>query len=302
MNQQTSPTSEGATGTPEPGKPTSPDTGATAPAEDGATEPQRTIEELRDLEASTSVPEAGSRDEAKAKTPEGEKAKPKSLTQERINSAVRAQREAERQAGAERQRADRAEARLAKAQGVRPDPGDEKYRGDNGADAYQADLTAFEVRQQSREDRQADVDDAREAAKHSDQTAADQRTVAYSARAEEFAGSVPDFDDKVGKLRVSDEMADQIQDSETGPQIAYFLATNPAEMSRLAGKTSPTDVAREIGRLEGRLSQPAPKRVSSAPKPVGAVATGSGSQAEFDPQSASFDDVAQRLRAKGVIV
>lgn len=305
MNQTaTSPTSEGATGTA--GKTDLAHQGATAPAEpNGATDPQETIEEAH-ARASTSVPEAGTRDagdaETKAEKPKVEE-KPKSKAQDRINEAVRRQREAERAAAAATDKAARLEARLAKLEGAKPNPNDPKFQGDDGADEFQAALTAYQVRQATKDEKQADADEAREDAKQSGTAAAQARNATYRIRAEEFAARVPDFDEKVGKLNVSDAVADEIEASEKGPEIAYFLASNPSEGAKLAAATNATEVAREIGRLEGRISQPTSKRLTNAPDPVKPVATGSGSQIAYeDRENPSYDDVAARLRAKGVIV
>lgn len=76
-------------------------------------------------------------------------------------------------------------------------------------------------------------------------------------------------------LPITPAMAAIIQESEMGPELAYHFGKNPAEAGRLAPLQG-TALAREIGRLEARLSQPrtAPKVPAAPIKPVSALAAG----------------------------
>ena len=70
-------------------------------------------------------------------------------------------------------------------------------------------------------------------------------------------------------LRITDVMAETIQSSEIGPDLAYFLGTNPKEADRIS-RLAPIQQAREIGRIEAKLaSDPVPfKKTSAAPAPI----------------------------------
>lgn len=83
-----------------------------------------------------------------------------------------------------------------------------------------------------------------------------------------------DFDELVlenDQVNISDAMKQAIFEAERGPEVAYFLATNPAEADRIA-KLSPTAAIRAIGKIEDGLTPtkaPSTKpKVSSAPAPI----------------------------------
>lgn len=89
-------------------------------------------------------------------------------------------------------------------------------------------------------------------------------------------------------LPITQAMAETIQESESGCDLAYFLGKNPQEAARIA-KLSPFLQAKELGRLEAKLaSAPAPKKPSGAPAPISPVKA-SGGQSTYtdttDPKS-----------------
>ena len=72
-------------------------------------------------------------------------------------------------------------------------------------------------------------------------------------------------------VRITQVMADTIRSSEVGPDVAYYLGSNPAEASKIAD-LPPFLQAKEIGRLEAKLlSNPPVKRSTSAPPPIAPV-------------------------------
>ena len=89
-------------------------------------------------------------------------------------------------------------------------------------------------------------------------------------------------------LPVTDVMAQTIQASEIGPEVIYFLGSNPKEAARIS-RLSPILQAREIGKIEANLaSNPPVKKTSSAPAPIAPVAartTGGASYDTTDPRS-----------------
>jgi hypothetical protein len=85
-------------------------------------------------------------------------------------------------------------------------------------------------------------------------------------------------------------MAEAIIESEKGAEVLYHLGSHPDEAKRIA-MLSPLAAARELGRIEARLSMPAPRTTTKAPppvKPVGASDAGvrkdpaTMSQAEYE--------------------
>ena len=84
-------------------------------------------------------------------------------------------------------------------------------------------------------------------------------------------------------LPVTDHMAQAIQASEIGPEVIYWLGSNPKEAGRIA-RLSPILQAKEIGKIEANLtSNPPVKKTSTAPAPLAPVtATRSNSGPRYD--------------------
>lgn len=248
---------------------------------------------------SEAKPAEGGEGQSEASQEDPEKAQRRRSAQERINQLTAQKRQAERERDDALARAERLEERAGGSDDAAPDP------LDFGSDAeFQAALTAYQVRQATREDKKQDAEDARRQAETAGKTAADAQVAEFKVRAADFAQDVPDFDDTVMNnptFALSNEATSQVMQSEQGPAVAYYLAKNRDEAARLSGLTNPTDVAREIGKIEGRLTAPTPKTISQAPKPVKGVATGSGSASAFDANKASVDDMEKHLRDEGVI-
>ena len=113
---------------------------------------------------------------------------------------------------------------------------------------------------------------------------------AYSEREEKARDKYDDFEDVVynPKLRITDVMAETIQYSDLGPDLAYWLGSNPKEAERIS-RLAPILQAREIGKIEVRLSDNPPvKKTTSAPTPISPVtarSSGSPSHDTTDPRS-----------------
>ena len=83
-------------------------------------------------------------------------------------------------------------------------------------------------------------------------------------------------------------MAESIQSSDNGPDLAYWLGSNPKEAERIS-RLSPLMQAKEIGRIEARVADNPPvKKTTSAPTPISPVtarSSGSPSHDTTDPRS-----------------
>jgi ElaB/YqjD/DUF883 family membrane-anchored ribosome-binding protein len=112
----------------------------------------------------------------------------------------------------------------------------------------------------------------------------------YQERVEQAMDKYPDFEDVAYSpdVPITNAMAATIQESEKGPDIAYFLGKNPAEAQRIA-KLSPFLQAKELGKLEAKLeSAPAPVKTSNAPPPINPIrnaTAGTGFVDTTDPKS-----------------
>lgn len=93
---------------------------------------------------------------------------------------------------------------------------------------------------------------------------------AYAEREEEARGKYDDFEQVAynPRLRVTDAMAEAIKTSDIGPDLAYWLGSNPKDADRIS-RLSPLMQAREIGRIEAKLgSEVTQKKTTSAPEPI----------------------------------
>lgn len=90
------------------------------------------------------------------------------------------------------------------------------------------------------------------------------------------------------------EMVELIKESEVGADVAYHLGKNPREVTRLA-QMSGKQLAKEIGRLEARLTAPrAAANVPPAPvRPVNGIAAGGSA----DPGTMSMSEYAAWRKA-----
>jgi hypothetical protein len=140
------------------------------------------------------------------------------------------------------------------------------YNGDYLA--FERATVAHEARQAIREEmaRARQEDFATKQAQEKHELVSD-----FFERAEEVKGKLPDFDKAVNDLYaqigpLSEGLRDLIASSDQGPVILYHLAKNPSA-ARDLNSYGIVDAAREVGRLEAKLS-PAPKKETKAPPPL----------------------------------
>ena len=102
------------------------------------------------------------------------------------------------------------------------------------------------------------------------------------------------------KLSITNVMAETIQSSDIGPELAYYLGSNPKDAERIS-RMAPLAQAKEIGKIEAKLAaDPPAKRTSSAPVPISPVtarAIGSPSHDTTDPRSIKTMTASQWIEA-----
>ena len=107
----------------------------------------------------------------------------------------------------------------------------------------------------------------------------------YIDREEEARSKYDDYQQVVynDRLMISDAMAEAIRSADNGPDIAYHLGSNPKEAERIA-RLSPLLQAKEIGRIEAKLSYepPATKQTTRAPAPISPVGSARTTNASYD--------------------
>lgn len=107
---------------------------------------------------------------------------------------------------------------------------------------------------------------------------------AYHDREEEARNKYDDFEQVAynPKLPVTETMAQTIQATENGPDVIYYLGSNPKEAERIA-RLSPLLQAREIGKIEAKLGDnPPAKKTSTAPAPIAPVTARTSGAPAYD--------------------
>jgi len=233
--------------------------------------------------AVTPVPEqeATAAPETVVETPEVEA--PKTFSQEELDAAI-GKRLAREQRKWERDQAQRAaETQIVKA------PAATSVEQFENPEAY-AEALAY----QKAEELLA----RREAAKHQSQV-----LESYQEREEVARDKYDDFEQVAynPKLSITNVMAETIQSSDIGPELAYYLGSNPKDADRIA-RLTPFMQAKEIGKIEAKLAaEPPMKRTTSAPAPISPVnarSSGSPSHDTTDPRSIKTMTVSQWIDAE----
>lgn len=106
----------------------------------------------------------------------------------------------------------------------------------------------------------------------------------YEDREEEASERYPDFKQVVynDQLAISEVMADTIRGSDIGPDIAYYLGSNPDQAKRIFGLPAHLQ-AKEIGKIEAKLeSNPPARKTSNAPAPINPVTPKGGGGGNYD--------------------
>jgi len=126
----------------------------------------------------------------------------------------------------------------------------------------------------------------------------------YHEKEEEARTKYDDFQQVAynPSLPITDVMAQVIQASEIGPDVAYFLGQNPKEADRIARLTGIMQ-AKEIGRIEAKLisEPPKPVKTTSAPAPIAPVTARSTSAPAYDttdPRSAKSMSTSEWIAAE----
>ena len=138
----------------------------------------------------------------------------------------------------------------------------------------------------------------REAAKQQSQV-----LESYQEREEMARDKYDDFEQVAynPNLPITNVMAETIQHSEIGPELAYYLGTNPKDAERIS-RLSPFMQAKEIGKIEAKLADNPPiKKTTSAPAPISPVTartTGSPALDTTDPRSIKSMTTSQWIEAE----
>lgn len=204
---------------------------------------------------------------------------PKTFTQEELDAIV-AKRLAREQRKWERQQHQKAPAVPAEIPPADEFPSVEAY-----AEALAAKKAQELLRQQELQRQQTELLDA------------------YHEREEEARTKYEDFEQVAynPRLPITTAMAEAIQASDIGPDVAYFLGSNPKEADRIS-KLTPIQQAREIGKIEAKIaSDPPTRKTTAAPPPIAPVSarsTGAPAYDTTDPRSLKTMSTSQWIEAE----
>lgn len=248
---------------------------------------------------------------------EGQEPKKKAQgVQKRIDELTR-QREDERRARLDtEQRLEKTLALLEKAMTGKPaadatddeaepaEPDVAKYTDQNAYNAdyrkYLRDMARFEGRQEFKRLQKGNEEETRKRTQEEQhrKAAAD-----YVSRREKAKERYPDYDavahgDHWSPTRV---MTDAIVQSEYGPDVAYYLGSNPAEAARIT-QLSPHGQVMELGYLSAQFRQQAKAeekpQVSRAPAPLAPLKTASRSAPVTSAGEPSMEEYAAKRAAQ----
>ena len=125
----------------------------------------------------------------------------------------------------------------------------------------------------------------------------------YHDKEEEVRAKYEDFEQVAynPNLPITTVMAQSIQASDNGPEVAYHLGANPKEAERIS-RLSPILQAKEIGKIEAQLAaNPPVKKTSNAPAPISPVSartTGSPAYDTTDPRSIKSMSTSEWIEAE----
>lgn len=251
------------------------------------------------------APPATAAEDKKPETNEGEapetteqqEARKQSKFQRRLERQKTARIQAETEAKLLRERNASLEAQLK----PKPETGEPQRDQFEDYESYLRAVSRFEAEQVADKRSKAD----REARQTQEQQGRQSQGMAevakgWTKREAEFQATAKDYLDVVTPF-VEDDLGQfsqparaAIVESEVGPQVLYHLAQNPDEAERIAA-LSPVRQVAELGKLETKLSKPAPA-VSKAPAPISPVKSGRTTTSGF---SDNMTDAEYREWRKG---
>lgn len=123
----------------------------------------------------------------------------------------------------------------------------------------------------------------------------------WGKQLEDAKGRYDDFEDVVGaEIPITRVMAQAIQDSDKGADLAYWLGKHPEDAARIAQLSAFAQV-RELGKVEAQLSEKTPpetKKSTRAPKPPATVGGKSGGDRRVDDPDLDFANFEKLRRAQ----
>jgi hypothetical protein len=249
------------------GKPMTEETGAAAPTDERAANSAPAESEQATKTTEQSVQPDAAQETAETEQPDTESPQEESEPDDKPKKLSRSERQ-RRRLRALATEIETLRAQLAeKGSQTAEAPKEEDFNGDYVR--WQAALAAHEAAQAVKQEFQSRDKQTREQQLQDRQREA---AAEFFERAEELKATITDFDEVFEVFsnnggKFEPHVIEELQLSEHGPMLAYQLAKNPRLASEL-NAMSARDAAREIGRLEAKVSLPQPRKQTQAPKPL----------------------------------
>ncbi len=122
---------------------------------------------------------------------------------------------------------------------------------------------------------------------------------AYQERVGKAKEKYEDFDKVAMRddVEVSQAVAEAIRHSDRGPDLQYYLGSNPDEAKRINTLSPPLQLV-ELGLIVAKLdAPPPPKPLSAAPRPIRPIKAGDESAIK-DPEEMSMEEYAAYAKAR----
>lgn len=217
------------------------------------------------------VADEATADETGADDAEGEKPK-KSKIQKDFDRLTRQRGRLERENRELAERLSRLESKVETPEAPKQTDGKPRLEDFGSYDAFNEALTDWKVDQKlnAKAQEQTQAQRQREA-----QTKDSERKERFLESSDAAREKYDDYDDVVfsDDVKITRPMAVIIAETENPGEVAYWLGKNPSEAQRIA-KLSPERAAIELGKVEMKLSLPAPKTQTGAPPPAKTLSGG----------------------------
>ncbi len=133
----------------------------------------------------------------------------------------------------------------------------------------------------------AEVKAAQKVAEREKAIDAERRNESFTEKAEKAAERYQDFHSVVNNpaLPINNDMAEFIQESDLGAEVAYYLGKNPTKAAQIS-QMSPVKAGAELSRIEAELAARPKANPSKAPEPINPV----GQRGKSSASSLPSDD------------
>jgi len=164
---------------------------------------------------------------------------------------------------------------------------------------YAAAYVKYELGKQAKES-------AAQAAKSAQETAIARIQRQFVERQNAVQKEIPDYTEalEASEIVLPNHAMAYVMESEVGPKLAYHLAKNPQEASRIA-QLSPIRAIAELGKLEAKLEKPATQEskvaqpvVSKAPSPIKPLNGDGAVPVHKDPATMTFQELREYERQR----